>query len=385
MRHAIKTAIYFLLLTLTALTACQKKDYLPAPAAEPTQPGQPSGGVQQPGVDSATLQLKLAIKVGDVLYDSVPYTAYITSFHGAQQVNYQNFDLPGGTQKITLYGTHDRYHIKVTKWGLSDEITVTKQELQTKGVITLGGTKAAKKLQKEEVFTFIPATGTYQAQGKTLYKYDGAGRLLRAIYYQKYPQHAELKLTLVDKFVYEASGRLDRIDRFDADRDTTMVPASFTAFNYDGQGRVAQIYNNQTTETAARVSYGIENGFATIGLAYYFGNNTSMNYTMKFRGGNKVADGARSSTGAGEGGTYTYDSNINPYVQMAWPDLYLSHESKNNVVAQQKSYGGAYPSGDPYKFEYQYDGDGYPTSKITTYRSVFTGADLYKTQTVYTY
>lgn len=253
------------------------------------------------------------------------------------------------------------------------------------GVITLGGSKAAKKLKMEEAFTFIPATGNYQPQGKTLYKYDGSGRLLRVLYYQKFPQHADLQLTLVDKFVYEASGRLDRIDRFDASKDTTVVPASFTAFNYDGQGRVAQIYNNQTTETAARVSYGIENGFATINLAYYFGNNASMNYTMKFRGGNKVADGARSSTGAGESGTYTYDSNINPYVHMSWPDLYLSHESKNNVVAQQKSYGGAYPSGDPYKFEYQYDADGYPTSKITTYKSVFTGADLYKTQTVYTY
>ena len=95
--------------------------------------------------------------------------------------------------------------------------------------------------------------------------------------------------------------------------------------------------------------------------------------------------GARSSTGAGESGSYTYDHNINPYVHMSWPDLYLSHESRNNVVAQQKNYGGAYPSGDPYKFAYQYDADGYPTSKITTYKSVFTGEDLYTTRTVYTY
>lgn len=383
MKHRIQTVMMFLLLALTVLTACEKKDYLPTPPPAPKDPGTPSGNNGQPATDSAVLRLKMAIKVGEVLYDSIPFSATITSFSGATQVARQDYTLSAGTNTVTLYGTHDRYLIRVSKWGITDEKTVTKQDLQ--GVITLGGSKMAKKLQMEESFTFIPADGSYRPQGKTVYKYDGAGRLSRAIYYQKYPQHAELQLTLVDKFVYEPNGRLDRIDRFDAHRDTTVVPASFTAFNYDGQGRVAQIYNNQTTETAARVSYGLENGFATISLAYYFGNNASMNYTMKFRGGNKVADGAGSSTGAGESGSYTYDSNINPYVHMAWPDLYLSHESRNNVVAQQKSYGGAYPSGDPYKFDYQYDADGYPTSKITTYRSVFTGADLYTTRTVYTY
>lgn len=383
MRHAIKISICFLLLALTVLTACEKNNMPvpPATSGEHQQPGNHPGGA----TDSAVLRLKVAIMVGNVLYDSVPFTAIITSFNGAATVAHQNYDLPAGTNSITLHGTHDRYHIRVSKWGVSDEMTLSRQELQTMGTITLGGSKAAKKLKMEEVATFIPATGSYQPQGKTLYKYDGSGRLLRVIYYQKYPQHADLQLTLVDKFVYEASGRLDRIDRFDASKDTTVVPASFTAFNYDGQGRVAQIYNNQTTETAARVSYSIESGFATISLSYYFGNNASMNYTMKFKGGNKVADGGRSSTGAGENGTYTYDSNINPYVHLSWPDLYLSHESKNNVVAQQKSYGGAYPSGDPYKFDYQYDAEGYPTSKITTYKSVFSGADLYKTQTVYTY
>jgi hypothetical protein len=385
MKRAIKTSITFLLLALTVLTACEKSDYIPAPPSAPEVPGKPSGNNGQPATDSTVLRLKMAIKIGDVLYDSIPFTASITSFNGSTQVAQQNYTLNAGTNTVTLYGTSDRFQVRVSKWGITDEKTLTKLELQNAGVITLGGSKAAKRLHMEEEYIFIPADGSYRAQGKTLYKYDGAGRLTRAIYYQKYPQQADLKLTLVDKFVYEPSGRLDRIDRFDANRDTTVVPASFTAFNYDGQGRVAQIYNNQTTETAASVSYGLENGFATINLSYYFGNNATMNYTMKFQGGNKVSDAARTSAGHGEGGTYTYDHNINPYVHMSWPDLYLSHESRNNVVSQQKSYGGAYPSGDPYNFEYQYDAEGYPTTKTTTYKSVLTGLDVYTTRTVYTY
>jgi hypothetical protein len=392
MRHAIKTWMFLPLLAVAILTACEKKDYLPQRPSTPGQPQQPADTTKQPGTDttktpaadSATLRLKVAIKVGNVLYDSIPFTAHIISFNGAVQVNQQNFDLTAGTNKVTLYGTHDRYHIRISKWGITDEVTVSKQELQTRGTIVLGGSKQAKRLQMEEAFTFIPATGSYHPQGKTLYKYDGAGRLIRAIFYQKYPQHADLQLTLVDKFVYEG-GKLDRIERFDAQRDTSFAAASFTTFNYDGMGRIAEIYNNQTTETAARVHYGIENRYATTTIDYYYDNNTSLSYTMKFLGGNKVADEGRSSLGHAEGGTYSYDSNINPYFHMNWADLYLSHESKNNVVAQQKSYSGAYPSSTPYKMEYSYDADGFPVDKITFYKSGMTGADVYKTKTVYTY
>lgn len=382
MKHAINTWISLTLLAVLFLTACEKTDYIPDKPSVPGNPTTPPPPGNLPGVDSTVLRLKMAILVGDVLYDSIPFTADITSFSGAGQVNHQTFHLPSGTNKLTLYGTHDRYLIKVSKWGVVDQVELTRTQLQTMGTLTLGGSKAARKLKMEESFTLAQAGAV--ARGKTIYKYDGSGRLLRAIYYQKMPHLAEMQFTLVDKFVYETSGRLDRIDRFDA-RDTSFAPASYTAFNYDGQGRVVEIYNNQATETAARVRYGIENHYATVSIDYFYDNNTSLSYTRKFQGGNKVADAARSSLGHSEGGTYTYDTNINPYIHMSWPDLYLSHESKNNMVTQQKSYSGAYPSGDPYKMEYRYDSEGYPLEKVTTYRNVFTGADAYQMKTVYTY
>lgn len=383
MKPAIKTLTVLALALATLFTACEKGDYIPEKPSTPNGPSLPGTPLPQPAADSVVLFLKMSIRVGEVIYDSIPFAAEITSVSGGGPANVKRLDLPAGTNRVVLYGTHDRYQVKVRQWGITDEIALTKQQLATMGTMVLGGSKAAKRLQMEESYVFTEAAG-YLPQGKTEYRYDGSGRLIRAIFYQKYPQHADLKLTLVDKFIY-AGGKLDRIERFDASRDTTTVPASFTAFTYNGQGRIASMYNNQTNETAARVSYGIENRYATTTINYYYDNNTSLTYTMKFRGGNKVSDEGRSSLGHFESGSYTYDFNINPYVHMSWPDLYLSHESKNNVVAQQKSYSGAYPSGDPYKFQYQYDGEGYPTEKITTYKSVFTGADLYRTKTVYTY
>jgi hypothetical protein len=70
---------------------------------------------------------------------------------------------------------------------------------------------------------------------------------------------------------------------------------------------------------------------------------------------------------------------------MNMPDIFLSNISKNNLISQQKSYSGSIPSGVPYKFEYTYDGEGYPTELIKSFKSYPTDEHLYKIKTVYHY
>jgi hypothetical protein len=106
---------------------------------------------------------------------------------------------------------------------------------------------------------------------------------------------------------------------------------------------------------------------------------------MKIKGGNKVEDRASSSTGGGEGGTYKYDFNINPFVHMNMPNMFLSNLSKNNLVDQQKNFHGSIPSTVVYKYEYSYDNDGYPKEVVKYYKGYLTGEHLYKIKTVYTY
>lgn len=106
---------------------------------------------------------------------------------------------------------------------------------------------------------------------------------------------------------------------------------------------------------------------------------------MKFKDGNMVADNGLSSTGAAEGGTYTYDHNINPYHQMNWPDMYFRNHSKNNRTVQNKGYGGNIPSSVPYKTVYTYDADGYPSQVVKSYKSYATGEHLYDEKTEYIY
>jgi hypothetical protein len=120
-------------------------------------------------------------------------------------------------------------------------------------------------------------------------------------------------------------------------------------------------------------------------IDYLFSNGHAMEYKMKIRGGNKVEDAAITSTGGTEGGTYSYDFNINPFAHMNMPNIYLSNLSRNNLVSQQKGFGGNIPSGVPYKWTYQYDTEGYPVEVVRSYKSHVTGEHLYTTKTVYTY
>lgn len=381
----MKKAIYFAtLLTALAtilLTACDKKDYIPSRPDQPN-PGTPTQPTP-PGAQTTPLRVKVAIKIGAVLYDSIPATLHITSFDSAGIATTQMMELAAGTNTLALSAKAAKYTLRMTKWGLSDEITLTRAELATKGVIQLGASKAARLLKSEANF-YVTSGGT-RPKDLTEYRYDRAGRLIRVIYHEQRLDFNQMDFLWVDKYVYEGD-KLDRIERYDAKVDTSIVPASFTAFNYDAQGRIAEMYQNGVRETAVQIAYSKENQFDMANLYYYIkeGSGTSeMRTYLKYLGGNKVEEFGRSYSGT-ERGTFQYDFNINPFAHMNLVDLYLSHTSKNNVVDISRS-SGVLGSNDPYKFEYMYDMEGYPVQLIRSYKASGTGEHRYAVQTMFTY
>jgi hypothetical protein len=329
--------------------------------------------------------VRAEITIGSVVYDSIPATLHISSFDSAGKMTTQVVELEPGTNTFALYGHHARYTLRMTQWGLSDEVTVTRAELATKGVIRLAASRSAKLLKSEAHFRITSAGTQYTDQ--TNYVYDGAGRLIRAFYYRQRTDMNQVDFVYVDKFFYEGS-QLDRIERYDAKVDTSFAPASFTAFNHYADGRIAEMYNNQSVETAARVSYDKQNHFDITSIYYNFkdgGGTREMNYTMKYLGGNKVEETAISSTNVSERAGFSYDFNINPYIHMNHPDLYLSRYSKNNVTGVTRSYSGAQAVTDPYKWEYMYGMDGYPQQLLRSFKASSTGQHLYAIQTMFTY
>jgi len=373
-----KLIICLLLGTVTVFTACKKEidhrdpcnpapNPAPAPAPNPAKP------------DSLmSIKLKAVISIGNIVYDSIPASITITTWDSSQRAFEKKLVLAPGTNEIKIPKTHVKFRIALAQWGVQDEMTLTKQQLEEAGIISLGGSKAARKLTLEESFIF--AAGEYRPKGKTVYIYNSDGTLNRMDFYRKKVEEMELKPSGSHQFFY-AGKNISEIKYFDA----TGKQYGFLKFTYNALGNVENMeQKSYDQQTFAYVQHGYSTGEGEIGIDFLFDNGQAMEYTMKFKGGNKVEDVARTSRGGGEGGKYVYDHNINPYIHMNIPNLYLSNTSKNNMTGSEKGYSGAFPTNEPYKFEYAYDSDGYPKELLKSYQS-YEGQHLYHTKTVFTY
>lgn len=366
MRKAILQQISLFMAIGILLLSCQKD---PIETPPPVDPG--------PGQDNSTVSIKLqaVVGIGSLIYDSVPAQFTITSWDKQNQVHVKDTVI-SGVGDVKLPASHKRFQIKLSKWGITDEMTIEQAAIDPNTIYVLGGAKAAKKLQKEE--TFLLVQGEYLPSGKAIYTYSDQG-LQSVTYFQKKPQFAELQMTM--KHHYEYSGNsIVRVNRMDS-ADKLF---GYTSFDYNPQGtRVTNIREvSPGGETGAAVAY--EAG-GVVSIDYLFSNGQSMEYEMQIRGGNKVQDIARSSRGGSESGSYKYDTNINPFAHMNMPNLFLSNLSRNNMISQQKGYAGAYPVAEPYQFDYKYDSDGYPIELVKYFKNYFTGEFMYQTKTIYSY
>lgn len=376
MKRALLQPISLVMLAIFGLTAC-KKDIVPPPTSNPKPiPGKPPG---QQSVETIDIQLQAVITIGTINYDSLPASFRIVSWDAQGVAHQKDTVLAAGVNKVPVIKGHSRYQFSVNKWGITDAITFTKEQLQQDVIYTLGGGKPAKLLKKEESFIF--ASAAYRPQGKVIYTYNSKG-LAQAAYYQKLPEYMELQFT--QKHIYTHTfnyvTRIDVLDNMDKN-------IGYTTFDYNTQGtKITNMHEvKQSGETYSVVQYDYLAGGAEITIDYVFDNGHSMEYKMQFKGGNKVSDAAVTSRAGQEGGTYQYDLNINPYAHMNKPNSFLTHLSKNNLIGQQKGYSGAMPSAEPYKFDYTYDEEGYPVELIKYYKNFLTGEELYKTKTVFYY
>lgn len=358
-------------------------DVLPVTAGEEaTVYGYPAGSFNNPStgaVDAFTVKVKTAITVGQLEYDYLPATITLTGTKADQSAVVTTLALQPGENAVQLPKEFVQYKLQLSKWGVTDEITIQKADVQEGMLVTLGGSKAAKRLVQEDRFLLVQ--GTYQADGKTIYTYNPNGTLKQVDYYQKKPQYMDLQLTVVDKFTY-GNGKLQRIDRYDGSNTFT----GFTDFIYNEAGKIVNMHNKSyDMDTYASVEYGVASGISIVEMDYLYHNGNAMNYKMNFKNGNKSSDVAITSTGGSEGGNYKYDFNINPYAHMNYPDLYLKNLSRNNMIENNKAFGGNIPMTVPYQYEYNYDADGYPAKLEVSYKGFTSGEFLYKIKTQYTY
>jgi hypothetical protein len=348
---------------------------------KPLAYGYPSGAFDHGQADAdpyMSIKLRAIMKIGDVVYDSVPASLTLTTYNANGERTTTYSAMAAGVNEVKILKSAAKYTFLLSKWGTNDEMALNRQDVKEDTVYTLGGSKAAKKLKSERKYKQV--NGIFVAEGKTDFFYDADGKLSKIEYWLKKADNSNY-LTMSDRFVY--SGTSIAVTRFN---EETGTMTGITAFVYDNRGRVIRMSQkdngNETNATVDYYSYSKEE----VKIHYeYPGKNCDMNYYMTFHKGNVISGSATSSNHNTEQGLYSYDMNINPYLFMNWPDLFLSHTSKNNITWQSREYYGSYPVADPYSFNYTYDSDGYPIELIKHFRSYPSGNFAYSTKTVFVY
>lgn len=322
---------------------------------------------------------QLQIKVGEVLYDSLPGIVTIEAVDAQGNKWIREQAMKPGIYQLTVPANYHSYTFSVQKWNASVQKQFTQNTLQNGMHFRLYAEKDIKKLKEELVYVengydMIP-------ESRSEFYYNASGSLKEIKFYQRSTVVQGLPLNYRYQFHYTASQGWDSMFRYDAQQQLT----GYTAMDRSG-GKIISMYNKSyDQQTGVAVSYGALPPYDIITAEYLFHNSNSMRYSMKFLNGNKVEDQAQSSTGGAESSIYSYDSEINPYHQMGYDDLYFTNASKNNITSVLKSYTGSMPSVVPYKYEYLYDADGYPKELYISYKGYNSQQHLYRIKKVFLY
>ncbi|HRP57905.1 hypothetical protein [Agriterribacter sp.] len=346
-------------------------------AGNATDFGYPTNAFE--GQDRFTVQLKATVNVGGYVYDNMDGQLLITWYDAQDNPHSEQVQLQAGNNTISLPVGASRFVFTYSKWNVTDEMDMPASAVTRGMSIAIGGSVAARKLSEEK--TWIESDGSSRLVSRKTYHYNGAGQLVKTMYYQKLPQYAELQLQQVHAFEYQP-GKLMHVQYFDGNNKSY----GYLKFMYNNNGQITHMEQKSYDQmTYAAVEHSIEYGSRKVTIDYLYENGHALEYTYQVENGNRTKESGISSAGASEGGTFEYDNNINPYYLLGIQDIYLRYNSRNNMIQQNKSYSGSMPSSIPYRFNYTYDDAGYPVQLLKNFRSYSSNTHLYTEKTVYTY
>ena len=325
------------------------------------------------------------IKIGDLVYDSIPVQLVLRSFDVHGNMEYRAISLPAGLQSIYLPKNAVRYTLTVSKWGTRDEIVIEKKDVEEDSIYIIGGTKEAKLLKT--VFENKVVNGVSKPLTKTEYQYHSNGELKQLLTWAKRPDQTTF-LQKRHEFDY-VSGNITAVRLYDEHNALAVS----SRFDYDATNRVISMEEKAgADETRATVAYiGLETSSGItqdhrVEINYDYTHHSYKGYYSKtMRGGSVLTDRYNTSHGNMEEGLYAFDFAINPYAHLRIPDLFLSPYARHNMNGQWKSYVNSFPLVEAYSFSYTYDGDGYPINLVTKYRSYLTKTDVYSIRTTFVY
>ncbi|WP_336515070.1 hypothetical protein [Pollutibacter soli] len=329
--------------------------------------------------------VKPMIKVGDIVYDSVPVQLVLKSWDEQNNMSYKALSLLAGMQPVVLPAGAVKYQLSVSKWNTYDEMTLTKGDIQENSVYILGGNKGAKLLKN--VTDVRIENGRSKAFQRFEYRYQPNGDLKELTWLGKKEDGSNYVIRK-DLFQYTNS-RITGIQGYNESGALSMN----SSFSYDNEGRVTgfeQAFQGQKT-TGAYTYLPVQDDEGTgklysIGAEFSHTDRYYKTYLSKLMyGGIVLKETVSTSHGNFEEGLYDYDFNINPYAHLAIPDMFLSQISKHNLTRQSKTWSTPNAIFVPMDWRYTYDADGYPTQLFVKYREYDGQQEVYTIRTIFEY
>jgi hypothetical protein len=321
------------------------------------------------------IKSNVKVKIGGVLYQNVDAHLRVSGFDANNALQWEkdfNFVGPADNLLEVKNGFHHYSIALVDKWGTNDIQSNIPGKAFWEGrsdgplpvTYVLVGSKDAKKLSSYVLSNevIIAGGGTrYQPNIKVEYTYTAAGHIDH-IHHQTYnPETAQFEETTTDTFVYEG----DVVSGI----STVMngKPYADYQYNYGIENKITatlhyakELVGTQTTRPDA--------GNNRVNVTYSYSNGRSFAYAFDVFYKNIVTD-LTTQDQVCNFGSYGYDKNINPFLHLGYMDFNFENWSANNKIAEDVRYiACGFPTIIPVSHDYTYDTDGYPLTKITTYR-----------------
>ncbi len=332
------------------------------------------------------IYIRPIIKVGEVIYDSVPAQLIVKSWDDKNEMTYNIHYIGAGTQGVYLSAKGVKHQLSISKWGTYDEIILNKKDIQENAVYEIGGEVAAKKLKTEYEYKIVGGVSTPLT--KTDFEYHADGKIKQR---QVLGKRADMSNYVVQKDLFEYEyNRISTIKTYD---EQHLLTKTMSIQYQDANGRISAMQEKSTTEeikttvsyTALETRSGLTQDYR-IDAQHNYGQGLPVAYYSKtIYAGRVLTDVAVTEHGNREEGIYEYDACINPYVHLGIPDRKFRLYEKHNLSIQWKTWYAGYPENEAYAFSYTYDADGYPKELITKYRSYQTKKDTYSIKNVYLY
>ncbi len=322
------------------------------------------------------IKTNVKIEIGEVLYENVDAQIRVSGYDSYNRLQWaKDFSFIGPTDNVlAIQNGFDHYSIELLdKWGIHDiQSEISTQDIwdgRADGPLpttyVLAGTKNAKKLSSYvtsfEVDSPLGST-VFRPDSRVQYQYNANGQI-EYIRHQVYNSKTTLfEESSLDIFTYKGSV---------VSHITTYLSGQLYS-DYDYQNgienkiTVTQHYNNELVWTQTSVP-NEANDHLTVNNSFSNGNAFKYEFDILFKniGNDKQTQSAQVCSRA----NYQYDKNINPFRHLGYTDIYFLNWSANNKVSEDAHYlACGFPTLTPVSHGYTYDQDGYPLTKITTYK-----------------